>query len=137
MDRDRSIIAQNAGTTAGNVYAALVANRGDTSFDADEFNAIREVVFNGSLELAGAEIVVRTFTPTTSAGEAVEEVRASAASGRPHEDVTINFGKYKGQTIGQVYDGGAQGADYIKWLAESANNDFIKKRAAEFLTVAA
>lgn len=137
MDRDLSIIAQNAGTTASNIYAALVANRGDMVFDPAEYAGIREAVFNGTLELAGSEAVARAFVPTTTASEAVGEVRAAASASRPHENVTINFGKYRGQTIGQVYDSNGQGAEYIKWLAESANNDFIKKRAAEFLTVAA
>jgi len=44
--------------------------------------------------------------------------------------VVIKFGKYKGQTLGQIL---AQDKGYLQWLAENAKSQFIASKAREVL----
>jgi len=44
--------------------------------------------------------------------------------------VVIKFGKYKGQTLGQIL---AQDKGYLEWLAEKSSNQFIAGKAREVL----
>lgn len=136
MDRDLSIIAQNAGSTA----AAIYANFAGPEFDVTLYNSIRQAVFDGTKVLAeggnlAAATVARHFD-STDAVAAVEEIRESASASRPNEDVEINFGKHRGKTIGAIYDSGKDGKEYIEWLGEKSNNDFIKSRVRQFLAAA-
>lgn len=137
LDRDKSIIAQNAGTTAAAIYNAIVTGSEwrTVGFDAELYDSIRLHVFNGTLELAGAETVVEVFNgPNPDYSQPVQSTPPSASGSGDHgAGVTLNFGKYKGQTIQQVADSGDQGVGWLNWVARESNNDFIKKKAAEFL----
>ncbi len=44
--------------------------------------------------------------------------------------VVIKFGKYKGQTLGQIL---AQDKGYLEWLAEKSSNQFIAGKARQLL----
>lgn len=136
MDRDRSIIAQNAGTTAAAIYNAV---HGDGPWDPEAYDAIRLHVFNGTLELAGAGMVVEQFTSThpAEAGTTVTTPpqQYSGNGGGSNDNgagVELKFGKYKGKTIGQVAES-EDGRSWLNWAAASSNNDFIKAKAQEFL----
>lgn len=131
MDRDRSIIAQNAGTTAAAIYNAVY---GAGPWDPETYDAIRLHVFNGTLELAGAGVIVEQFTeavPTTSAPAPRPQTGSSSTDNGA--GIELNFGKYKGQTIRQVADSGEQGVSWLNWVADESNNNFIKGKADEFL----
>lgn len=68
--RDHFIAAQNAATAAATIYAELIRNGSVASFDAGEFEGIREVIFTGSLsraEEAGVAQVQAGFAPAQAA----------------------------------------------------------------------
>lgn len=135
LDRDSSIIAQNAGSTAAAIYGALVKNRGDETFNPEEYEAIRLHVFSGTLELAGAETVVQQFeggTAVDSSGPvSARPVFATNSSGGGEDgNIEVKFGKHRGKTIREIFE---QDQGWLEWAAESANNDFIKQRARRFL----
>jgi len=69
------IAAQNAGTIAATLY---VATYGDSAFDPDVYNSIRTAVYEGTYELAGAQIVKENIPGTTTV--------APALAGRDSED---------------------------------------------------
>ena len=127
--KEYAIAAQNAGSTAATLYASLVAAGQVTGFQPETYNEIRKAVFNGTLNLAGAETIVEGLeSPPT------ERFPSDAPAGTPGRqnpaNVVINFGRHRNKTIGDV---DVEDHDYIEWLAESSNNDFIKRVAREFL----
>lgn len=141
MDRDKSIIAQNAGTTAANLVASAVSAGTLAPATVDElvevFDSVRTSVFNGTLALAGAQSVVESFESRGGGDASATGGQANAApssgGSRPHADVEIKFGKFRGKTIAQAH---AADADYVEWLATECNNDFLKSRVREFLAAA-
>ena len=140
MDRDKSIIGQNAGTTAAALFTTLV-NAGvvqpESVADAlSIFDGIRARVFAGSLELAGAETVVESFAASSVQDAVSTYSEPKAAASRPGADVEIKFGKHSGKTIGQLYASGKDGVEYLEWAAANMNNDFLKKRICEFMAAA-
>jgi len=142
LDRDSSIIAQNAGTIAANIYGSLVAQRGDTSFDPEEYEAIRLHVFQGTLSLAGAETVVEVFEGagyTAGAGVAndpgANKFRQAAdavpsGGGKPDGNFVVNFGKHRGKTLDAI---NAVDRGWLEWVARESNNEFVKGRVAKYL----
>lgn len=142
LDRDMSIIAQNAGTAAGNIYAALVKNRGDGAFNPEEYEAIRLHVFQGTLELAGAETVVEVFEGDASEkaqpqrpvyGTRSNNDNGGGGSGSGSGNIEVKFGKHRGKTISEIYD---EDEGWLRWAADNANNDFVRKHAQKFLAAA-
>lgn len=137
MDRDRSIIAQNAGTTAANLIGSAVqaGTLAPASLDelTVEFEQLRLAVFNGTLELAGAEMVVETFSGGGGATEPSFDQPAPSGGGggsKPNADVEVKIGKHKGKTIGQI---AAEEPDWLEWAGQNLNNDWLKSRIREFL----
>lgn len=138
FDRDMSIIAQNAGSTAASIYNALLSSRGqDQTFDPDEYEAIRLFVFQGTLELAGAETVVEKFegTTTPSTTPAVEhpdhpDTRHNPDSEAPYADTVVKFGKHRGKTIAKIDE---EDRGWLEWCAGNSNNDFVKKATERYL----
>lgn len=131
MDRDRSIIAQNAGTTAAALYNAV---HGDGPWDPVAYDAIRLHVFNGTLELAGATAIVETFSePSTFPAESGTTVTTTQGSSDNGAGVELKFGKYKGKTIADVAST-EDGVGWLNWAAANSNNDFIASKAREFLS---
>ena len=103
MDRDLSIIAQNAGTTAANLVATMVENGAITADSIiDEFEATRLVVFNGTLSLAGSEVTASQSPPTAEA--AAEKVKAAFGGA---EEVTTTF---------RIIEKGSTGQPAPDWL---------------------
>lgn len=144
LDRERSIIAQNAGTTAANIVGAAAGLGLIEASTIDElletFDNVRTAVFNGTLAFAGAESVVESFegggSPEPARRSAPSGGGATSGGGRPHADVEIKVGKYRGKTIGQVFDSGADGVSWLEWASETLNNDWLKGRIGEFLAAA-
>lgn len=142
LDRDLSIISQNAGTTAANILGSLVAARvaaGETpTFDPDEYDAIRLHVFKGTLDLAGAEAVVEVFEGDAPAAPQATTSRpvfgTRSEGGGNSGNIEVKFGKHRGKTIQEIYE---EDEGWLRWAAESANNDFIRKHAQKFLATAA
>ena len=137
LDRDSSIIAQNAGSTAAAIYTALVKNRGDETFNPEEYEAIRLHVFQGTLELAGAETVVETFEGGAKPAYAAKPGGGSDNGGGGGRstysgsgNIDVKFGKHRGKTISEIYD---EDPGWLEWAAEKANNDFVKQHARKFL----
>lgn len=136
MNKDLSIIAQNAGTTAGNIVSALIASGKVEGFDADLYNEIRREVFNGSLDLAGAESVVVAFEgggSTSSAGGS-DYVTTSTGGSAPHADFEINSGKHRGKTLAAI---DREDRSWLEWAADKLNNDYARKRIVEYVRATA
>lgn len=145
-NKDLSIIAQNAGTTAANLLAAyvgaLTASGGTVTHDLDEylktFEQVRELVFKGTLDLAGdktpvsVQDVVREFPGTT-----VEQGAPVNGSGT----FTFKGGKHQGKTIAEVdaepgRNGRDVGRDYLQWYADKGNDDPTKRAVKAYLAAA-
>lgn len=141
LDRDRSIIAQNAGTTAANLVASAVAAGTLAPATIDElvstFDDLRTQVFNGTLSLAGAQSVVESFegggAPTATSSAPTSAPAASGGGSRPNADLEIKVGKYRGKTIGHVFDNEDEGDSYLEWMSQNINNDFLRAKVTEFL----
>lgn len=147
-NKEDAIAAQNAGSSAATVYASL----GLSVWDPDLYRQIRLDIFNGTIALAGSNAVVETFegaqAPTPLPAPAPQPVQATTgpqpaggASSDNGAGVELKFGKYRGQTIEQVFNitsidsksGEPEGQSWLRWAAENSNNDFIRGKVREFL----
>lgn len=134
FDKDKAIIAQNSATAAAAIVASLGATYVDDALVI--FDQVREHIFRGTLELAGVETVIETFegpvTPAATAPTAptLAPTTSSAPIGGGAGSVVIKFGKYRDQSLQAIYE---QAPDYVEWLAEKGNNEFMKNKAREFL----
>lgn len=130
MDKDRSIIAQSAGKDATEIVKALIGV-GEVALDSafDVYETLKTDIFNSTLALAGAQSVVERFEGGPSYSEPTS---ASSGGGRPHADVEVKMGKFRGKTIGQI-DAEPEGHDWLEWAAESISNDWLKGRIREYL----
>ena len=45
----------------------------------------------------------------------------------------MKVGKYRGKTIGAIFDQGEDGASWLDWASKNLSNDWLKGRIAEFL----
>jgi len=136
FSKDRAIVAQNATGAAGAIVAALLTNEDTVETALEMFNAVRTDIFEGSLALADGVIegqetapAKRSSAPRRSGGGG----RSSGGGGKSDDagaGVSLKFGKYQGQTISDVY---ADDPEYIEWLADTSNNEFIKGKCGEFL----
>lgn len=132
FSRDKSIQSQNAGTTAASLLSTFVGSS-DVDVDADEFlqvfDSFRKHVLDGTVEAAGGE--------SPSSDTATQAPTSSGGNFSDPGDVVFNGGKHKGKTIAQVFaeeqDSGAGNRNYIQWVSDKSNNDFLKTRATEFL----
>lgn len=136
FNKDSAIVAQNAATAAATVMAALIAQRGDTAFNADEYEDIRTHIFQGSMALGGAEAIVEVFE-----GEGDYDARGSwddkpstqttrYDTGKRNADFVIKAGKHRGKTLQQI---DAADPGWLKWAAGNMNNDFAKRKIQEYL----
>lgn len=136
LDRERSIIAQNAGSTAASLVASAVAAGTLAPATTDEllseFDKVRTTVFNGTLAFAGAESIVQSVEGS-STPPAQSSAPAPSGGSKPNADVEIRVGKYRGKTIGQVAE---DDLDYLQWMGENINNDFLRDKVNEFLRAA-
>lgn len=139
FDKDKAIMAQNSATAA----AAIVASLGisDVAQATSTFDDVRQHIFRGTLELAGVETVIETFEGPLGGATAnpgftepqaptLAPATSSAPIGGGAGSVVIKFGKYRNQSLQAIYD---QAPDYVEWLAEKGNNEFMKNKAREFL----
>ena len=158
FNKEHAIIAQNSATAAANIVSALISAGGlnDPLATFDEF---RTHIFNGTLTLGGAEMIVETFESPTSVAQAVAtppnrfpdsfpEPSAPEPSyggnsggggysggggggGNGAGSVVLKFGKHRGKTIAQVAQ---EDAGWLTWASENTNNDFVKNKIREFLS---
>lgn len=141
-NKELAIAAQNAGTTAANLLASFVGTGGTVTQNLDEylrtFEQVRELVFAGTLDLAGDKTpvsvadVVREFP-----GATVEQTAPVNGSGT----FTFKGGKHQGKTIAQVdaepgRNGRDVGRDYLTWYAEKGNDDPTKRAVKAYLAAA-
>lgn len=128
MNRDASIIAQNSGGHAANIYGSIIAVRGDDGFDPDLYKDIVSTVFSTALELAGSDVVLEKFD---NADQAPAPTSGGGGGGSDHgAGVTLNFGKHRGKTIAQAY---SEDPEWIQWASENSNNNFIRGKISEYL----
>lgn len=144
--KDRAIAAQNALTSAATVYAAIVAQRGDVEFNPDEFDSIRQYMFNGTLDLATSG---QGVTSSRSAAERVKDAfpgaeeaeqerpqrggsngRRPSSNGDDAGSIDIRSGKHRGKTIAQVYE---EEPTYLDWVIDKSPNKFLRDKVEEFL----
>lgn len=137
-NKDLSIIAQNAGTTAANLLASFTGGNG-AEFDLEGylslFEEVRERVFSGTLKLAGdnepvsVADVVQAFSGAT--------VTDSSGKG----GFVFKAGKHQGKTLAQVdaepgKNGRDVGRDYLTWYAEKGNDDATVRAVRAYLAAA-
>src|ERR1043166_8133013 len=125
--KQASIIALNAGTTAAALLAPFASNYESVHDLLEDFDTVRERVFQGTFALSGAGTVIETFSAPTGGGS-TETSSTPSGGGRPHADVEVKFGKYRGKTIQEIADLGDDGMGWLEWAGENASNDFIKSR---------
>lgn len=137
MDKDRSIIAQSAGKDAAELTKALIGAGEVTSLNAiDVYDTLKTDIFNSTLALAGAQAVVERFEGGSSydnGGPGTTLQSVPTGGGRPHADVEVKVGKYRGKTIGDIFDLGEDGAGWLDWASKNLSNDWLKGRISEFL----
>lgn len=134
----------NLRQTASNVAATLVAAFSEAGFfqSADgalsEFKSIRDEVFT-DLEKQ----------PTATGGGSYSKGSGGSKSQGDPGKVVMNYGKFKGKTIEDVYKMDASeaaaygyegpngepktGKQYITWLTKNDNNKFLKDKATQFV----
>lgn len=137
--KERAIAAQNAATAA----ATLLQGQ---QVSVEQFEQVRRAIFEGTLSLSGQQdapvsaeqAAVATVTEAFPGAQAQPAQQApnipvppsNSGGGSDAGGVVIKFGKMKGKTIAQAH---AEEPDYVQWLGESSNNDFIKGKVQEFL----
>ena len=146
MNKELSIIAQNAGTTAANLLSTYYNDASpDSGLDSfiETFEEVRRNVFEGILKLAGesavtVDDVVREFPGAT----AVAGTEASAPTGNAGS-YKFTTGKYAGKTISEVDSipvGGANrdgGRGYLEYYAENGKQDNVVRAVKAYLAAAA
>lgn len=136
LDKDRSIIAQSAGKDAAELTKALIGAGEVNSLNAiDVYDNLKTAIFNSTLALAGAQAVVESFEGNSSYESSAPAQLQSVPTGggRPHADVEVKVGKYRGKTIGAIFDSGEDGAGWLDWASKNLSNDWLKGRISEFL----
>lgn len=150
FNKEHAIIAQNSATAAANIVAAQI-EAGVGSLDPmAAFDTYRTHIFNGTLALGGAEMIVETFESPTSVAQAVASPPSRFPDSFPEPSapepsyggggggnssgaggVVLKFGKHRGKTIAQVAQ---EDAGWLTWASENTNNDFVKNKIREFLS---
>lgn len=123
FNKDKAIIAQNSATAAATIIAA------EGSWDPERFDTIREHIFDGSLRLADAEVVVE-HVEGGSGEDTPRQERAVRSVPDSTGDVVVKMGKYRGDTIAAIFD---KDPSYVEWMADKSTNDFLKSKASDFL----
>lgn len=151
FNKEHAIIAQNSATAAANIVSALIASGSTGGADAlSVFDEFRTHIFNGTLTLGGAEMIVETFESPTSVAQAVATPPTRFPDSFPEPEaaqpsygggggggnsgaggVVLKFGKHRGKTIAQVAQ---EDAGWLTWASENTNNDFVKNKIREFLS---
>lgn len=129
FNKDRLIVAQNSATGAATIVASLGLT--DAVEAVEAFDAIRTHIFEGSLALSNGDIEGQDAPAPRSSGGSYK--KSSGGGGQSNDagaGVSLKFGKYAGKTIEDVY---STDPEYITWLADTSNNDFIKGKASEYL----
>lgn len=150
FNKEASIVGQNAGGTAASLMAAFVGKdgfAGSVEEFLDVYNVIRTDVMNGSIALAGAEGFIEAFgqAPPAAAprggGGGRTFSRPSGGASRPSgggggddpSTITLNFGKYKDQTLASVRE---SDPDYLDWVAENAQSPWLRDKVSAYLAAA-
>jgi len=122
-NKDSAIAAQNAGTTAANLVAAIgVDDNAELADVIAVFRELRQMVFDGTLELAGG-------VPTASAANAYANQGGGGRGGNGSSTI-INSGTHKGKTIAAA-ESDAPG--WCQWTVDNGKNQFLKDKCAEHL----
>jgi hypothetical protein len=132
VDREKSIIAQNAGTTAANIVGNYDGSEPLSDY-LNRFDEVRRHVFNGTLAYAGAESVVERFEGASTAPTVSALKPPAANTSSDVGSIVLKSGKYQGKTIAQVAE---EDISYLEWTAENSKNTFLKDKAAAFLAAA-
>lgn len=131
---DASIISQTSAKVAADLIVGGVAS-------LDDFEELQLRIFNQITASAGAETLVEILEGAKPRGGGRSYTPRAPRSGGaytpdpnvPSEDVIVNFGKYRGQTVGSILD---TDQEYVEWLAENANHADVKSAAAAVLASA-
>jgi len=136
FNKDAVIVAQNATAPAVNLAAAIIeANRERPTTTESALRLFDEVhthIFNHSMLLGGVESVVEFLNAKPapqSSGPRGTTRPSSAPSSRNPGDTVVNMGKHKGKTIAEIHD---EAPDYLTWLVEKGNNDFLRRQITAF-----
>lgn len=126
--KELAIIAQNAATAAATLLQGQKAT-------LDQFEAVREAIFEGSVRLAGAESVDDVVNTAPKGRGGYRRGGASSGGSNSGSDndpgaTVINGGKHAGKTIAAVYEAAP---DYLEWAVDNLRNEFLRNRIELFL----
>lgn len=132
FSKDHAIIAQNSATGAAAIVAQMQTNNLEETLAL--FDAVRTHIFEGTLVLSERSDVTTPATGTFTK-KSFERSGNSGTSANGYTDdagagIIMKFGKYAGRSIGDVYE---SDSEYITWLSEKSNNDFLRNKATEFI----
>jgi len=148
LDRDLSIIAQNAGSTAAAILGPV---QGDLNEYLAAYDHVRQHVFSGTLALAGGQQPLSVAQVAASLGAtpvaaapapAAPAAPAAAPAGVPFADEVVNFGKHRGKTLAAIdaipadSKGQNSGRSYLEWLRDNTNNAGMKSKVTAYLAAA-
>lgn len=131
FDKDKAIIAQNSATAAAAIVAAEV-KAGVVPDALDRFREVRQAIFEGSLDLAGVEAVVTRLESGVTAPDTVGP--HTPIGGVPNADFELRNGKHAGKTLAAI---DLEDRSYLEWAAGNLNNDFAKRKIAEYVRATA
>lgn len=83
------------------------------------------------MHLAGFEATPAEEMPADGGGADPHGFSESRADNVPPHQVTVNFGKHSGETIGQILE---TDRGYVEWLAQKANHADVREAAKVVLT---
>lgn len=136
FNKDAVIVAQNATAPSVALTAAIIAANPDKATTTDSalrlFDEVHTHIFNHSMLLGGVENAVEFLNakPAPQSSGPRGTTRPSSAPGsRNPGDTVVNMGKHKGKTIAAIHE---EAPDYLTWLVDKGNNDFLRKQIQAF-----
>lgn len=110
MNRDSSIIAQNAGTTAANIVGPYKG--GDLAAYLDRFDVVREHVYDGTMVLAnGNSLTEKKVTEVESEAEAEAKITEAFGGAQQEQAPPQGGASFK------IIEKGSTGQPAPDWLA--------------------
>lgn len=127
-DKNINIAANNSANVAAMIVAAQIGEGG--MFDAAEYDAIRKVVFEGTLALTGIGMVSEVFEGGNATAAPAPQYQPPAGRSNGNGSTVVKGGKFAGKTFDEI---SAIEPGYLTWMAEKSNNDFLKREAQKYL----
>lgn len=139
-NKETAIAAQNAGTTAAVISGPFDPQSESWESYKARYVQARELVFQGTLEMAGAETVVQHFEPGTHQpvlDQSHQPQQQQNDHSAPQGGGGGGLGSFKvkgGKYDGMSFDDVAQtNPGWFNWAAGNLNNDYLKGKVLSYL----